>query len=157
MKKTASSKSNRNPSPSHYHPRTQEVSGLLGFLGKILLGMLGPILDPLLCRFRGHAPEPFYKEGKYSIHTHRCSRCHRTLGIGRMNWYISLPDSESGIPLAEWIGFTNKFSRPEPPQDFTAYTPKQYEEICRQKIQDRQWLITRVKSLSRLHVEGIKP
>lgn len=149
MKRIASSGSNSKPISNHYHPRTREAAGLLSFLGNILLGMIGP----LRCRFQGHDPEPFYKEGIYSIHTHRCSRCHATLGIGRMSWYTLVPGAESSISPEEWLGFINRFPAPEQPQDFTAYTPKQYEKICQQKIEDRQWLIRRGKTLSALRVE----
>lgn len=148
MKRIASSGSNSKPISNHYHPRTREAAGLLSFLGNILLGMSGP----LRCRFQGHDPEPFYKEGIYSIHTHRCSRCHATLGMGRMNWYSMLPDPESEITPEEWRNFINKFASPESIQDFTAYTPKEYEKICQQRIEHRQWLIRSMKSLSTLLV-----
>lgn len=53
----------------------------------------------------GHEPEPFLYEDDFSIHTHRCSRCHAILGMGK------------------WKGFRNC-----PPPDSTPEQVKQWEE-----------------------------
>jgi hypothetical protein len=40
---------------------------------------------------KGHVPEPFLYEDDFSIHTHRCSRCHSILGLEKWKGFRNCP------------------------------------------------------------------
>lgn len=45
----------------------------------------------------GHIPESFFYEDDFSIHTHRCSRCHSILGMGKWKGFRNCPPPNSSM------------------------------------------------------------